>query len=75
METGADTELNAGSADPQYRDVETGEQLNGAGVTVTLEVGEERVVRVVTDESTAASISASSTITTTANVHVRHTVG
>ena len=48
--------------------------MNGAGVTVTLELGEERVVGVVTDESTAASISASSTITTTANVHVRHTV-
>jgi len=44
VETGADTDSNAGSADPQYRDVETGEQLNGDGVTVTLELGEERVL-------------------------------
>ena len=57
------------SADLQYRDAETGERLSGADVTVTLEPGEERVVGVVADNS----ISASSTITATATVHVRQT--
>jgi hypothetical protein len=64
-----DSDSDGGSADLQYRDAETGERLSGADVTVTLESGEERVVGVVVDNS----ISASSTITATATVHVRQT--
>ncbi len=79
--TKTETDSNAGSADLQYRDAETGERLSGTDVTVTLEPGEERVVGVVADASASAPASISgtgteapsSTITATANVHVRQT--
>jgi|GEM_PF-2982621 len=79
VDTKAETDANTGSAGLQYRDAETGERLSGSDVTVTLEPGEERVVGVVADKSVSASLSGSetgapsSTITATANVHIRQT--
>ena len=81
VDTKTETDANAGSANLQYRDAETGERLSGTDVTVTLEPGEERVVGVVADDSASASISGagagteatSSTITATAHVHIRQT--
>jgi hypothetical protein len=81
VDTKAETDANAGSADLQYRDAETGERLSGTDVTVTLDPGEERIVGVVADDSASVSISGagagteapSSTITATAHVHIRQT--
>jgi hypothetical protein len=81
VDTKTETDANAGSANLQYRDAETGERLSGTDVTVTLDPGEERVVGVIADDSASASISGagagteatSSTITATAHVHIRQT--